>query len=385
MKNNLDEIEKELIKEGNKKQEVPYGIRMKMDRTYQTILYEKKNSRWQIKRKISLVIPIGAIALAVVFFSVFRVPISSAIEEFFGIRGKDVAVNIVEEAGLPVETEMRSVSNNHEIVLTRFVSTEKKMAFDYQFQMDNELRELLEHNNEIESAEKDIQSESQSVRIGLFEEGSDRDLFQGVSGTSTYRTDGDMFYGSVIGVFHGSGIPDKAKLRLHIYELEWMDSEEYKIAYTNALANDSQSFSVPPKIKYEGDWNFPIEHEPLEHKKTPTILHADNIEVLHVESDALQTTAKFKLIESDVFPIEHTEEGRPLWEVVDTPGISIYKNNVKTSGVSFDITPLGEFSLSVDLSSLDIASIYKIQVNKVDHITGEPLDELGFFEIQNIE
>jgi hypothetical protein len=279
---------------------------------------------------------------------------------------------------------MRSVSSNHEIVLTRFVSTDKKMAFDYQFQMDNELRELLEHNNEIESAEKDIQSESQSVRIGLFEEGSDRDLFQGVSGTSTYRTDGDMFYGSVIGVFHGSGIPDKAKLRLHIYELEWMDSEEYKIAYSNALANDSQSFSVPPKIKYEGDWNFPIEHEPLEHKKTPTILHTDNIEVLHVESDALQTYTEFKLINSDIFPLENAGIG-PVWDGIDIPSVSVYKNGIESYIDSNTINPLGEFSLSMDLSSLDVHSTYKIEVNQKDPITGEKLQDLGFFEIKNLE
>ena len=54
-----------------------------------------------------------------------KTPIGRAIEEVLGIS-QDTGVQTVESSGVPTKLELRSVQNEREIVLTKFVSTKIK-------------------------------------------------------------------------------------------------------------------------------------------------------------------------------------------------------------------------------------------------------------------
>ncbi|MDA9470915.1 RNA polymerase sigma factor [Enterococcus sp. 5H] len=59
-----------------------------------------------------------------------------------------------------------------------------------------------------------------------------------------------------------------------------------------------------------------------------------------------------------------------LQEEVDTPN---YGYDPET----------GRMDISFDLIAMDKTSVYKIQVNEVDQMSGEMLSEFGYFELQN--
>lgn len=56
---------------------------------------------------------------------IVKTPIGRAIEEVLGIS-QDTGVQTVESSGVPTKLELRSVQNEQEIVLTKFVSTKIK-------------------------------------------------------------------------------------------------------------------------------------------------------------------------------------------------------------------------------------------------------------------
>lgn len=56
---------------------------------------------------------------------IVKTPIGRAIEEVLGIS-QDTGVQTVESSGVPTKLELRSVQNEREIVLTKFVSTKIK-------------------------------------------------------------------------------------------------------------------------------------------------------------------------------------------------------------------------------------------------------------------
>ncbi|WP_446923973.1 hypothetical protein, partial [Klebsiella pneumoniae] len=82
------------------------------------------------------------------------------------------------------------------------------------------------------------------IQLGLFREGSKEDLFGGVSSTSLYRIEKDVFYGSVISTFNKQKLVSQDQLTLHIYRLAWEDQEHHDNELKEAIKASSRSFSV---------------------------------------------------------------------------------------------------------------------------------------------
>lgn len=343
-------------------QEIPNEVMEKLVHNRETILNQEIKQEKMTKKSYKKKIAASLILAAVIFFIVItKTPVGAAIENALGIS-RDSAVETVENSGIPNKIDLSSTQNGLEIKLTKFVSTKKKFAFDYQFRIDDEKLKIL--------LEKEIKADSnfQDIQIGLFANGSTEDLFGGVTSMATFRMEGDTFYGSVVSTFNHDKIPENAKLTLHIYRLAWKDRDEYEAALAEAMANQGAPFSVETALAYEGDWRFAIDYEPLTQTADVAIRNVNNITDIKITNDALQTTAKFTA---------------PISENM-APGIDIYKNGIKVDTPSFvyDLET-GRMDISFDLSAMDKISVYKIQVNEVDQLSGEMPSEIDYFELQN--
>ncbi|WP_086350872.1 hypothetical protein [Candidatus Enterococcus clewellii] len=362
----MDKKMRELMK---KEKEIPAEVMEKLVRNQEKILNQEikqeenivKRNPW--KRRIAVL----AIVAAVLLLVLTQTPVGAAIEQVLGIS-KDSGVATVESSEIPVNLELTSTQNGREIKLTKFVATKQKFAFDYQFKIEDEkLKTLLE---------KQIAAGSnfQDIRLGLFADGSTEDMFGGVSSMSTFRMEGDTFYGSVVSTFDQEKIPENANLSLHIYQLAWEDRDEYEAKLAEAMENNSDSFSVDTALKYEGDWQFDVTYKPLTQTAQPEIIQATTLYDIKANSDALQTMVTFS-IPADV------AEGSD-WPSYN---LEVYKNGVKTETPSYTTggeNRLTTFSLSIDLSALDKTSVYKIQLYTGDNM-GNNIDEIGSFELQN--
>src|SRR5574341_702188 len=91
---------------------------------------------------------IGLAAMLGLSIVLTQTPVIAVIETALGIN-QDAAVKVVEEKGIPTKLNLSSVQNGREITVTKFVSTKKKMAFDYQFKIDDPtLKTILEKTGE---------------------------------------------------------------------------------------------------------------------------------------------------------------------------------------------------------------------------------------------
>ncbi|OJG27664.1 hypothetical protein RU98_GL002367 [Enterococcus caccae] len=338
------------------------------------IKQEKK--KFQIKYKKQMGITL-AIAAALILIAMINPQINTAIKNAFGIS-QDSGVAVVENNGIQNELHLTSTDKGREITLTKFISTKKKFAFDYQFKLDDEkLKELLKKQRSPDRLFTKNATNAQDIQLGLFVNDSDEDLFSGVTSQSTFRTEGDTFYGSVVATFNQEKIPEDAKLTLHIYKLLWQDAEELDQAFAEASKTGSP-FGVDNALEYEGDWRFDIEYKPLTQTADTQISNAKNITDIKAISDPLQTTIQF------IAPLQEFNSPENLL----SPEVALYKDGVQAEDQLFtQIYNLetGEIEVSINLSSLDKTSIYKVQVNKVDYSSGEVMEEIGFFELQNKE
>ncbi|MCJ1972569.1 hypothetical protein GYN14_02245 [Lactococcus piscium] len=80
---------------------------------------------------------IGLAAMLGLSILLTQTPVIAVIETALGIN-QDAAVKVVEEQGIPTKLNLSSVQNGREITVTKFVSTKKRMAFDYQFKIDDQ-------------------------------------------------------------------------------------------------------------------------------------------------------------------------------------------------------------------------------------------------------
>ncbi|EPI11336.1 hypothetical protein [Enterococcus faecalis] len=354
-----DRIKKILEEE----QEIPKEILEKLTQSRKNLLTKTKIKKKHFNKKSMAMLLIAAIAGGLMI--IIQVPVSSAIEKVFGIS-RDQAVKKVEELeSETVNLNLSSTQNDLEIKLTKFVSTKKKFAFDYQFKLrDDKLRTLLGKNTK-------GNIDKQMIDIGLTAEGSFENIYGGVGMLSTYRVENDTFYGSVISTFDETKVPKDKKLTLHVYSLEWIDMDEYDSAKNDAAGVTNGSFSVTPALKYEGDWSYPINYKPLLGTKIPKISSKENIENVMAVSDALQTTVRFKA---------------PLKDLVN-PYVAIYKDGFEMSPTLITretYNPEDEtYELTFSLSTLDKGNtVYTLQLNESDFF-GNVLKEIGSFKIQN--
>ncbi|MCB5952829.1 hypothetical protein LI951_12190 [Enterococcus sp. BWT-B8] len=361
-------MDKKTIDRIKNEKEIPAEVMEKLLLNRKLILTNQISQEKAVKvsrrKKVMFILAAASIVFLLVMI---KTPVGTALEKMFGIS-RDSGVGTVESHGIPNKLDLTSIQNGREIKLTKFVATKKKLAFDYQFKLNDEkLRTLLE--KEIAAG-----SNYQDILLGLFAEGNMEDLFRGVLSYSTFRIEGDMFYGSVIAIFDKEKIPENAKLTLHIYRLHWQDWDEYEAVKAEAIKKAYSSFSVETALVYEGDWSFNVEYEPLTQTAEPQVLQADNVHEIKAKSDALQTTVSFNI------PTEGDSGDFQFYDVI------IYKNDVKNeaqSSFSYENKNGNTaFDFSFDLSALDNTSVYKIQVNEVDEM-GNIVKELGSFELQN--
>lgn len=329
------------------------------------IKQEKKRFQMRYKKQIYVTL---AIAASLILIALINPQINTAIKNALGIS-QDSGVAMVENNGIESELNLTSTQNGREITLTKFISTKKKFAFDYQFKLDDEkLKELLEKQRSPDRVFTKNTENAQHIDLGLFVNDNDEDIFGGVSSQSTFRVEGDTFYGSVVATFNQEKIPENAKLTLHIYKLYWQDAEELDQAFLEASETGSP-FGVDNALQYEGDWRFEIDYKPLTQTADTQISNVNNITDIKVKNDALQTTVKFTA------PIQFESY----------PAVTLYKGGVKTDNQIFTEihnTETGEVTISFSLSALDKTSVYTIQLNEID-FEGKPLKEIGHFDIQN--
>lgn len=356
-------MDKKIIDKIKNERKIPDEVLTKLESSREDILNKKikqeKNFRFVSKNSVIRVL----VAAIVLLLIITKTPMGVAIEKVLGI-GRDSGVETVEKNAIPTVLNLTSIQNDQEIKLTKFVSTKKKFAFDYQFKVDDEkLKTLLK---------KDVAAKSdyQDIQLGLFVKGGNKDLFQGVHSYSTFRFEGDTFYGSVISTFDTESIPKNAELNLHIYRLAWMDRDEYEAAKSEALADPDNPlpFSVPTSLEYTGDWSFDIDYLPLDQTADTKVLASNNVTNIVSKSDALQTTITFNA------PIEYP----------NSPEITVYKNGVEISNSNINFKQLDQEKLEIelDLSALDKESTYKVNIEESD-IYGKIVKEVGYFEVQN--
>lgn len=321
----------------------------------------------QVKHKnnihIKILIPVSILTVTLLFI-LSDSKISSAIVRSLGIN-QNSAVAVIENNDISNNLLLKSIQNEKEITLTKFVSTETKFGFDYQFKInDPYLKKLLEK-------EISANSNQQFIEYALFADGNNEDFVGGTLSSSTFYVENDIFYGSVLSSLTSNKIPKNANLTLHIYKLWWQDWQELEEAKNKALEDSEQKpFGVDTAIEYTGDWKFDIKSKPIDITSTPKVVNKNNIRNISVKSDALQTTATFNTTLS----------------TNDAIGIDIYTNGKKNQNeLSSEVYNLetGNITVAFNLSSLDKDSIYKIQINKVDDYTGEVIEEIGFVEFKN--
>lgn len=158
---------------------------------------------------------------------------------------------------------------------------------------------------------------------------------------------------------------------MKIKRFDWQDKDEFNTAMANAPAEGLEaSFTVDNALEYEGDWSFNLTSKPLTETASPTISKVTNVKDVQAISDALQTDVTFTA---------------PL-RANSRPAVTVYKDSVKQEQLieleSYD--PLtGEINFRFSLSALDKSgAIYKIQLNEINAY-GEPLSEIGSFELRN--
>lgn len=358
-----EKIEKMMMKE----KKIPVDVMEKLVHNQEKFLtgeikQNKKIFKMNVRKKRIAILGIVAALLLLVLT---QTPVGAAIEQAFGIS-RDSGVATVENNTIPTEIDLTSSQNGREIKLTKFVATKRKLAFDYQFKLDDEQLKIL--------LEKQIAANSnfQDIDLGLFVSGSTEDIFGGGDQESTFRVEDDTFYGSVIFTYTKETIPENADLTLHIYKLAWQDRDEYDTTFNKAIETNS-SFSVPWALQYEGDWSFTVAYKPLTQSAEPQIIQANNIFDIKAKSDALQTTVEF------VAPTEVVAEGLKLYE------IEVYKNGILVGTPDYhyeDKNGTTKFTMSIDLSALDETSVYKTIVSNADE-SGQKTEEIGTFELQN--
>ncbi|MCB5952427.1 hypothetical protein LI951_10160 [Enterococcus sp. BWT-B8] len=345
--------------------EIPEEVLKDLEKNRQRILSHEVEQKINTKKhKKTVILAVLAVAVAMILF--VNPQVNSAIRNALGIS-KDSGVAAIEDKGIENNLNLVSKSNDMEITLTKFVSTKRKMAFEYQFKMDEELKTLLEKNSKTEDP---WAKTFEFIDVSLYVNGGTKDIYGGVSGSSTSRVEGDMFYGSVFSTFDKEIIPENAKLTLHITRLAWQDKEAAAAEISRAMENPdpTATFTIENAIEYEGDWSFDIEYKPLMQTAAPEISNINNISDIQVKSDALQTVVKFKA------PVN--EDSRTA--------VTIYKDGVKLDGVThMGSQQIDEISVTFSLSALDKTnSVYTVQLNKIDSF-GEPIEEIGYFDLKN--
>ena len=351
--------------------EIPKEVIDKLVQNRENILnnpIKQEKKKFNIKFKKQLIITL-AIAASLVLIALINPQTNTAIKNTLGIS-TDSGVVTVEEHGIQTELNLTSTYNNREITVTKFVSTKKRFAFDYQFKLDDEkLKELLEKQQSPDRKFTKFATNFQDLDIGLFVDGQTDDIRGGGMYNSTFHVEGDTFYGSVTATLNQEDIPSNAKLTLHIYKLMWQDAEELDQAFTEASKTNSP-FGVDNALTYEGDWRFDIAYKPLTQTAETQFSNLSNITNPTASSDALQTTVKFITpLKNDVYP-----------------AALLYKDGVRTENQI--LTQLfnyetGEMALTLSISALDTSYVYTVQVNEIDDFTGEPIEEIGHFDIQN--
>lgn len=213
----------------------------------------------------------------------------------------------------------------------------------------------------------------------MFGNGNQEELDGDQGGISTFRKEGNMFYGSVIST---NKIPKDAKLTLVINSLEWQDRDVLEAAKKEAQADpERKSFTVDTALKYLGDWRFEVNTKPLTQTAIPKISNSNNITNIIASSDALQTTVTFVAKEAQ-FEDYYSEIERFYDERYAT---TIYKNGIERNDqVLMEVwdPTTGEFEIVFNFSALDKQSSYKIEVNQIDD-TGKAIRTVGSFEIDN--
>lgn len=351
--------------------DIPKEVMEKLVQNRENILnnhIKQEKKKFNIKYKKQLILSL-VIAASIILITLINPQMNTAIKNVLGIS-TDSGIVAVEDNGIQTELNLTSTYNNREITLTKFVSTKKRFAFDYQFKLDDEkLKELLEKQQSTDRKFTKLTTNFQDLDIGLFVEGQTEDIRGGGMYDSTFRVEGDTFYGSVTATLDQEDIPSNAKLTLHIYKLMWQDAEELDQAFVEASKTNSP-FGVDNALEYEGDWCFDITYKPLTQTAETQFSNLSNITNPTASSDALQTTVKFITpLKEDVYP-----------------AATLYKDGVKTENqilIQLFNYETGEMELTLSISALDTSSVYTIQVNEVDDFTGEPIEEMGHFDIQN--
>ncbi|WP_430602267.1 hypothetical protein IGJ02_002596 [Enterococcus sp. DIV0724b] len=363
-KKDIDLIKKEM--------KIPSEVLAKLEKNRQNILDGKIHQKKNLTKEIIIFASVIASIIALVSFNP---QVNTAIKSLLGIS-QDQGIETVENEGISTKTQLSSTKNDLEITLTKFVATEKKYAFDYQFEIkDDKLTELLE--KEIKSG-----NNRQFIRFQLFSNGNQEELNDSEGVKSTFRKEGNMFYGSVISTFTTNKIPKDAKLTLVINSLEWQDRDVLEAAKKGAQADpESKYFTVDPALKYSGDWCFEVNTELLTQTAIPKISNSNNITNIIASSDALQTTVTF-VAKGAQFEDYYSEIERLYDERYAT---TIYKNGIESNDQflmeTWDPTT-GEFEIVFNLSALDKQSSYKLEVNQIDD-TGKAIKAVGSFEIDN--
>lgn len=377
-------MDKKVIEKIQNEMKIPPNAMKKINKNREDILngqfiQKRKVVQRNFQKKI-LIFTLAAAATVLLLVS-FKTPISGAMEELFGIS-RDPAVQAIEEKDIATTINLSSVQNGREIKLTKFVSTPTKIAFDYELEIDDELRSLIEKNSQIATENPLIKGgpTMQHIRFGLFEEGNTEDLIGDGGAGSTFRLEGNVLYGTGTANFSRDKFSENAKLTLHIYELSWQDYEQFQTVMAEAMEENSPSFSVPYAMQYEGDWSFDIEHKPLTVTKTPQVIKIDQVTDIKVKSDALQTIASFKA------PIELADPDDPLAIPKKMYSSNLFKNGVNVNQELNMVTwnpKTGEFKIAFNLSALDTETTYRVQVDEIDDLTGESIKEIGSFEVKN--
>src|SRR5574337_685398 len=301
------------------------------------------HSKRSISKKMGIIIGLAAILGLSILLT--QTPVIAVIETALGIN-QDSAVKVVEEQGIPTKLNLSSVQNGREITVTKFVSTKKKMAFDYQFKIDDPtLKTILEKTGE-------NKARPGSVMLGLFVDGNPKNLFGGVFSRDTYYIKDGIYYGSVDATFVSQTIPKHAKLTLHIYSLDWIDRERARPIIEKAEAEGSTGFTLGPSdVKYEGDWQFKINYQPILTTRKPKISKTVNVSEVSAVSDALQTSIKFK---------------GPSLTPGTSPDVVIYRNDVKLVPNALGCGEDG-YNTWFDFSALYKSNAtYKIQLTEND-------------------